>query len=167
MNSSAQLGRAFESETLNSRFDYSSLESLNISSVRVRVPPLNSRWVQELEERLNELTSLPRGWDGHIGSPVAFTCAQFAAQLIENLCVEDVPAPKLVPGSDGTLQLEWHMNQFDLEIDVLAPYNIIASRFDHLTGNDIEIEVQTDFTELANWVLNLGADRSEPQRLEN
>ena len=127
----------------------------------------NSLWIQELKDRLDKLTSLPRGWDGYNGQPVSFNCAQFAANLIERLYVANVPAPQLVPGADGTLQLEWHMNGFDVEVDVLGPYAVMATRFDHETAMDEEIEIQTDFSELANWIHALGEARSGRQQVGN
>ncbi|WP_150002266.1 hypothetical protein [Iodidimonas gelatinilytica] len=109
---------------------------------------------------MNELTSLRRGWDGYDGIAVSFRCANFAANLIERLYVDGVDAPQLVPGSDGTVQIEWHMNHLDIEIDILAPYRVIATRYDHLTGEDEEVELGSDFTQLAIWVADLGRDRS-------
>ena len=114
--------------------------------------PVSSPWSKELLNRFNELVSLPQGWDGYAGRPVSFDCVHFAAGLIETLCVDGVPAPQLVPGADGTLQFEWHVNDIDLEVDVLEPYNVVATLSDHRTGEEREIELQADFTELAAWV---------------
>lgn len=136
------------------------------SQEQVRVNQPNSAWVLELSDRFNELTSLPLGWDGYAGKPVSFECAQFAANLIERLFIKGVRAPQLVPGSDGTLQIEWHQNQFDIEIDVLAPYHIVATHHDHLTDTDQEFELQSDFTRLAEWIENLKEDRIASQLKE-
>lgn len=117
-----------------------------------RVPLPQSRWMIDLQERFDELTSLPMGWDGYSGRPVSFSCASFAANLIERLYLDGVPAPQLVPGGDGTVQLEWHRNQFDVEIDVLAPCEITAIRRNLRTGAVEELELQTDFTDLTTWI---------------
>ena len=150
----------YQDEFANYHSSNGNVSSLPFRTAKARVSNPNSSWIQVLSERFNELTSLPRGWDGYNGVPVAFNCALFAANLIERLCVENVPAPQLVPGADGTLQLEWHMNGFDLEIDVLAPYSVIATRFHHETELDEEIEIQTDFSGLANWIEALGEKRT-------
>lgn len=114
-----------------------------------------SPWAATLKERFDELASLSRGWDGYSGCPVAPDCAQFAANLIERLFVEGVPAPQLVPGGDGTLQIEWHRNQFDVEIDVLAPYDVLAVRRNNRTGEVEELELQMDFSPLREWIAAL------------
>ena len=112
----------------------------------------NSLWIQDLKDRLDELTSLPRGWDGYNGEPVSPGCAQFAANLIERLCVANVPAPQLVPGADGTLQLEWHTNGCDVEVDVLGSHSGIATRFVIKTAVYEAINVQAEFPKLSNWI---------------
>ena len=111
----------------------------------------------EIKDRLDELTSLPRGWDGYDGEPVSPGCAQFAANLIERLYVANVPAPQLVPGNaDGTLQLEWHTNGCDVEVDVLGPYLVTVTRLDHRTGVHEEIKYDYDFLILDEWIEALG-----------
>ncbi len=167
MKASTQSSAAFQFEIPNYGANDDSIISLPNRGVRARVNHPNSRWIRDLADRFNELTSLTVGWDGYTGQPISFSCAQFAANLIECLFVDSVPEPQLVPGSDGTLQLEWHLNQFDLEIDVLAPYRVVASRFDHLSGKEEEIEVQTDFTELTEWVIELGEDRAAFQQVNS
>lgn len=127
---------------------------------RVRLQWCESHWFKRLQQRLNALTSLAPGWDGYRGKPVSFTCAMFAAQLLERVCNEKVPAPSLVPGSDGSIQIEWHINGYDIEIDVLAPFEVVASRFDTHTENDEQEELQDDFTLIARWVSELAAERS-------
>lgn len=124
-----------------------------------------AEWSTALGERFNAVTSLPRGWDGYTGRPVSFTCARFAAQLLERLYDGEVPPPSLVPGSDGTLQIEWHINQYDIEIDVLAPFNAFARRYDCLAERGEEIEVEADISALATWITDLKLARVE-QRIE-
>ena len=138
----------------------------NLSSL-VHADQDSSQWFRELNGRLGYLTSLPLGWDGYAGQPVSPNVAQFAAKLIEHLFTDAVPAPQLVPGSDGTLQLEWHLNGYDIEIDVLAPFDIVATRYDHISDVEDEIEVQSDFSELMRWVIALGENRTVAEVAEN
>jgi hypothetical protein len=121
-------------------------------------------WKKALESKFNELTALRVGWDGYNGQPVSFTCASFAAKLLERLYDDVLPLPSLVPGSDGTLQFEWHINQYDLEVDVIGAFNVIATRHDCLTGETEELELDSDYTALAGWISDLRQDR-EPQQV--
>ena len=121
-------------------------------------------WVRDLRKRLNDLVSLQIGWDGYAGKPVSYYVARFVEDLIGLLYVEGVPAPQLVPGSDGSLQFEWHLNQFDIEVDVLAPYEVVATLYDHVRDESEEIELEADFSDLAEWVGLLRQDRSVSNR---
>jgi len=159
MNVQTQISTAYQDEIPNYRSEDDFITTITTARPQVRVMNPNSSWFKELEGRFNELTSLPRGWDGYNGIPVSFSCALFAGNLIERLCVNSLPAPQLVPMSDGTIRLEWHMNQFDIEVDVLGIYDVFACRTDLLSDEEDEIEVQMDFTELSNWISELATDR--------
>lgn len=117
-----------------------------------RVTSHRSEWVDELRPRLNDLTKLPVGWDGYRGQPVSFDCASFGADLLEKLCQFSVPAPSLVPGSGGTMQIEWHVGGFDIELDVKDVYNVIAYRRNCITGDEEEHELATDFSLVFSWL---------------
>lgn len=123
------------------------------TSHRVIVQQHCSEWVESLRWRLDELTSLPVGWDGYLGQPVSFQCANFVVNMLERLCRERVPAPSLVPGSDGSIQVEWHRKGFDVELDVLGPQNVVATRVDRRKPEEEQvIFIQNDFSEIALWV---------------
>lgn len=155
MNALASLATAFQDEVPNFRPGGTASSSIGITFHRVRAYNPRSPWAREIEEKLNQLTALPRGWDGYNGQPVSYSCAKFAANLMESLFVGGVPAPQLVPGSGGAIQLEWHLNQYDVEIEVLGTYDVVASRHDHATGQIEEEEFQADFTTLSSWVREL------------
>ncbi len=149
--------RRFAGKDESSKYirSYASTSSIIPHQVTHRVANNTSDWFIDLQGRFDELTALNKGWDGYAGLPVSFNCALFAANLIERIFVADVPKPALVPGSDGTVQIEWHRSQFDIEIHVLGPNELIANRYDHRTGCNEELELENDFSELAKWVVDL------------
>ncbi len=156
MNNVHQMNSVFQNKRPSFAHDECRNISSATSSVIVRLPNHQSRWITELMYRFNELTALPHGWDGYAGRPVSFECAQFAAKMIDCLFVEGISAPQIVPGGDGTLQVEWHENQYDVEIDVFAPNDVLAVRRNHRTGEVQELEFQMDFTLLSEWIADLG-----------
>ena len=134
-------------------FEVSSTHSFSNSQTRINEG--RTQWIETLERRLTELMALSRGWDGYEGRPVRVDCVVFAARLLETLYRTSIGLPSLVPGGDGTLQIEWHENGYDLEIDILGPYKVVASRFDHRTQEIQELELRTDYSEIATWVSEL------------
>ena len=119
--------------------------------VIVTRPPRD--WHDEVIASLNSLTELERGWDGYGAPPVKFDTANFALQMLERICGETAPAPQIVPGNYGDLQIEWHTDNGTIELHVQRPNRVEGWFMDHETGeNGIEMNFSSDFTEVAQWV---------------
>ena len=73
--------------------------------------------LNELKDKCIEFTNLKRGWDGFIASPVSIEKANVVMQLIDRLIKRNVPRPSIVPTYDGSIQLEWHKKNYQLEIE--------------------------------------------------
>lgn len=126
---------------------------------RIRVEGDRSAWNASLSKRFDQICKLEQGWDGYKGQPVSFACAHFAATILEHLYTDGLPAPSLVPGSDGTMQIEWHRNQYDIELDVLAPNKVAAYRNDLLSYQEDEIDISNDFKVVNLWLNEMKAAR--------
>lgn len=72
----------------------------------------------DADARLEELLSLPPGWDGGRGKPVSVGVAIMARSCIGALAQADLRDPQIVPLADGGLQLEWHSGGFDIEMRI-------------------------------------------------
>jgi hypothetical protein len=123
---------------------------------RPNVAELDPPWRPEVMKRLEALLRLPIGWDGYQGKPVALANVIFALDMLESICGYDVPAPQIVPGLNGDLQIEWHTLAGDVEFHVRAPNNVHAWR--SLTG-PVELEDETEltyeFSAVAAWVRDI------------
>lgn len=64
----------------------------------------------DLREKLESFTRLQEGWDTYGAAPIAALPIALARLLIE--------PPHLVPTSKGGVQLEWHAQGFDIEIEI-------------------------------------------------
>lgn len=118
-------------------------------------PSYQSNWMVQLIAKFIQLTNLPVGWDGYDAAPITFEVAKFSADLVELLCQNDIIAPSVVPGSDGSIQLEWHRRKLDLEIKIVAPNKIVALKFDQLTDVEEELQLDCDFARLEKWISEL------------
>lgn len=118
----------------------------------VRVLSNLSPWAESGMKRLDKLMRLERNWDGYNALAISFPIAFFALNLIDRLFVDGVVEPSIVPGSDGTLQLEWHVNQYDVELDILGVNNIVATRVNCRTGVVESVPLKNNFVLALDWV---------------
>jgi hypothetical protein len=126
------------------------------ASKRILISELDREWRDPVGKRLEELIRLERGWDGYRGAPVSFEIAHFAVRMLEAACGLQAPTPQIVPGSQGDLQIEWHTERGDVELDVLAPNNVRAWRRTTSTEPDgEEIALTNDFSVVAVWIKEL------------
>lgn len=120
--------------------------------VNLSDPPIIG-W-EAIKSRLEELSKLEAGWDGYRGVPMRFEIGYFAAEIIKNLCDLSTPyMPQIIPGSNGDVQIEWHVNGRSIELHVKAPYDVTAWRNNDASGeNGEEINITTDFTVIGEWL---------------
>jgi hypothetical protein len=112
-------------------------------------------WGDEVKARFDELCALERGWDGYQGVPVSFTTANFALRMLEAVCGANAPAPQIVPGTDGDLQIEWHTDEADIELHVRAPNDVHAWRSMPAITAGEEQQLNNDFKIVAAWIKDI------------
>lgn len=69
-----------------------------------------------LRKRGDELKALPEGWDSYGGSRIDGETVDRAIEIALALAPQFSIEPSLVPGSDGTVQVEWHADGFNVEV---------------------------------------------------
>jgi hypothetical protein len=149
--------RHLRSETGADVFSHSAF-----SSRRVSTPPHD--YLKPVIDRLDELCRLEVGWDGYIAPPVSFSNAYFALSMLASAWPPDAPAPQIVPGSSGDLQVEWHSATTDIELHVRGPNNVRVWRF--IQGGDEngeELHLTTDFKVVAGWLAELSEASVAPR----
>jgi hypothetical protein len=112
-------------------------------------------WVEAVQDRLDRLVKLPRGWDGYGGHPVRFENAHFALQLLTSIWPGNMPAPQIVPGAGGDLQIEWHGRLTTIELHIRAPNDVTASRETLANPDGEELHLSNNFIEVSRWVREL------------
>jgi len=81
-------------------------------------------WGEEITKSIEELMQLENGWDGYNAQPVSFRNASFALEMLKAICDASTPKPNVFPGVDGDLQIEWHSDTVDIELHIVAPYEV-------------------------------------------
>ncbi len=104
-------------------------------------------WVEPTLRTLGGLFLLPAGWDSYGGRPPDPSCVLAAWRLLVAVMRDDSPPPAVVPTAGGGVQLEWHRNGVDLEIEVIAPRECVVSFEVEATGEAWERTLTDDFAE--------------------
>jgi hypothetical protein len=103
----------------------------------------------QLSDRLAQLAQFRAGWDGHRASPVSRTIIYYACNLIPRIVSTGVPVPFIAPLPFGGMQLEWHRNGWDLEIEIHAPDRLYVYTRELATGRESEMNLRDDLSGLA------------------
>ena len=113
------------------------------------------RWEAQTAERLRRLMELPPGWDSYGASPVDGSIVGYTQQILSRVMDEATPLPQIVPTSTGGIQLEWHQQGIDLEVEVTGPYRCRVSFEDFRCGECWEKEFKMYLTPLVAIVRRL------------
>ena len=113
-------------------------------------------WMKPVSSRLEELVRLPFGWDGYDGMPVRLETSYFVVNMLRSICPGNMPAPQLVPGQGGDVQVEWHALHSSIELHVLRPNQVTAWRTTPELGDDGEEgSLTNDFSIIVGWIREL------------
>jgi hypothetical protein len=108
--------------------------------------------------RLESLLRLASDWDSYGGRPVSPLAALSAIQFLLHLGAQ--PRPSVVPTSHGTVQLEWHGADIDLEIECFPTGRGRLSADDAGSGRSEERWVVPGHPAVHEWLKLLGARSS-------
>lgn len=93
-------------------------------------------WKNVLSSYVSGLASLEAGWDGPKSGPVARKVL-YEANRIVRVALEGcglAQAPFLVPGADGSVQIEWHEERYQLQLELGVFGERLFELHDYHTG---------------------------------
>lgn len=125
---------------------------LRARAATIRATP---KWLYKLLDDLAILLRLPSDWDHYGARAVDPQSALATARFLLAVLTEDCFLPKLVPTVSGNIQLEWHTDAADLEIEVRPQGPSGAYFFDRRTGEEWEEETTADLTSIVNRIAAL------------
>jgi len=115
--------------------------------------PEPSDWKPQFLANVRGLSELHAGWDGPGSVPVPETLLVLAAFYVES-ALSSFPAmmaPRLVPGGDGSVQIEWHTKRGELEFDIDDHSIAYIWVRDHLNGVEFEGEGEDAVALFYRW----------------
>lgn len=81
---------------------------------------MKEEFFKKISNKLDELLKLHDGWDGYQGKSITNETILDIEEFLLLIYVDGLPIPLIVPGSDGSIQIEWHEKGIDLEIDIIS-----------------------------------------------
>ncbi len=120
-------------------------------------------WDAILTETAADLRNLKAGWDG-LGSRPVSTRALFRAETLAREVLEGHPlatAPYLVPGGDGSVQIEWHERNGEIELSIGPEGGLYVWGRNHLSGQQFEGEGEKALALFARWAPWLAASSND------
>ena len=121
-------------------------------------------WLIPTVEKLNELRRLTASNWSAGAKPIDISAINSMLELLTNILPNDAPPPTVVPTWDGGVQVEWHRNGIDLEIEVSADRESEYYFFDHQSNEEIEGEAPGNLDQLSEYAKKLRQDAAAPAR---
>ncbi len=107
--------------------------------------------------RLHVLSQLEDGWDAQKALRVSHSNIDIALQVLLGVMQKGTPIPALVPTVRGGLQIEWHVQDVDIELEIASPDRYLLSFEDRAAHREFERELTTDLGAFAEAVMRIRA----------
>lgn len=116
-------------------------------------------WLEATSASLCSLLALPPNWDSY-GAPAIQAQSVIASiDLLRVIMRDDSPGPAVIPTSEGFVQLEWHRDGIDFEIEVRSLGRYLAAFENSETGENWEREIAWDLSPLVRCISELSKSR--------
>ncbi len=95
-----------------------------------------THWQAPIIAKIRQLLKLPENWNSYGAPRLRYDTAMFAILVLEDIMNAGTPLPSVVPSVHGGIQLEWHENDIDFEVDVVEPYRCEYTYYDERNPNN-------------------------------
>ncbi len=105
-----------------------------------------AEWIPTAVGRLEAIAQLEDGWDGRKAPRISRSNIEIALQLLRRVMSKGTPMPQFVPTVRGGLQMEWHVPDIDVELEILSPSRYALSFEDRAEGREYDLELNADLS---------------------
>ena len=121
--------------SLQRRSEHPVIRSVPRSQPAPELSQPKPEWIDPVMSRLESLALLQADWDSYGAKPVELTRLAQAYDLLQYIMHDDTPAPILVPIPSGSIQIEWHTLEVELEVSLLSATELDVC-FEDLSGEN-------------------------------
>jgi hypothetical protein len=116
-------------------------------------PHSEPAWVATFNANHRRVASLRPGWDGpgsiRISPRALYTASRITRRALG--LIGEAVAPYIVPGGDGSVQLEWHERHGELELDIDCNGHVSIWGRDHRTCAEFEADGEEAIALFYRW----------------
>ena len=118
-------------------------------------------WKKIVARRFADVSMLKTGWDGPASIAIAPNAIATAERLLDVAfrAVEFPAAPSVVPCGDGSVQLEWRLNDTRFELEIELDGQVGAWVLDRPSGISAERTGAAAIQLFLSWAQRLTADK--------
>jgi hypothetical protein len=109
-------------------------------------------WFVPVRDSIYELLSMQENWDSYGAAPIRPEFVATASSLLRSIMDQNTPLPAIVPTTPGGVQIEWHRDGIDLEIEIQSTSQISVYFEDARTGVSWEEGLTSDLHKLSDVV---------------
>lgn len=109
-------------------------------------------WFEPVRDAVADLLTLADDWDSYGAPPVKSEYAAATVTLLHTIMDERTPTPAIVPTTFGGVQVEWHRNGIDLEIEIESTSRINVFYEDARSGVSWEDQLSANVEKLSSFV---------------
>jgi len=125
--------------------------ALEIRGVEADAP----QWLPPTVETMNELLGLQPNWDSYGARCVEKHAVETALEILGMVMKPSTSPPTVVPTVEGGIQIEWHQNNIDLEVEVKPEGQVLMFRQGGSQPEVSDVDVSLEFRGLADVIDNL------------
>ena len=106
--------------------------------IKIEVDNINpSAWITEVVTKAANLLSLRKSWDSYNACVIKENAIDSMIRVLYSFNQKSTPMPSLVPLSNGEVQIEWHVKNRNLELEINE--NGISNLFYYDSSDEIEL----------------------------
>lgn len=106
-------------------------------------------WQSTVVTRMLQLLTLKNNWDGRRSAAVRLEVLTFSLEMLSGIMMSNTIPPSIIPLGHGGIQLIWSNDQYELEVEVAAPPEVLIYFNNKGEGIEREFRAGTDYSELA------------------
>lgn len=105
-------------------------------------------WLNESLDQIQDVLHLRDNWNSYGALSISIDAAYAALEILAEIAPLGAPTPSIVPTVDRGIQLEWHEDGIDLEIEVLSRSRAVVYFADPSSAEEWENDLDTKLVEV-------------------